>query len=91
MQGLKAILTRSLLAAVGISSLAGAAFAATSHEARAHHAVHMSRSAADPHDRPVARLECTINGTYLGLPYCFGSDQLSWTNSGGNRLRRAAY
>jgi hypothetical protein len=91
MQGLKAILTSSLLASLGTSSLAGAAFAATSHEARAHHAVHMSRGAADPEERPVARLECTINGTYLGLPYCFGSDQLGWTNAGGNRIRSAAY
>ena len=91
MQGLKAMSTALLFAAIGASPLAGAAFAATSHEARAHHAVHMSRGAADPDERPVARLECTINGTYLGLPYCFGSDQLGWTNPGGNRFRSAAY
>lgn len=86
------IVTAALLATVSTASFAGTALAARAHL----EGYGMSGSASDPAPRWVEHLGCTINGTYLGEPYCFGGNQQGWirvgeSRIGGNRMETSTY
>lgn len=69
------MMTSSVLAGALVLGLASSAFAARS-PAYGHAEYRASRLADDPAPRRVARTdECTINGTFLDSPYCFGGDR----------------
>lgn len=72
------MMTMSAVAGALLLGLASTAFAATG-EARHRNAEYRdyraSRLSGDPAPGRMLRSDCTIDGSFLGWPYCFGGDR----------------
>lgn len=81
----------ALIIAAGLTLGGNPARAAAAHEARTPvHGAALRYREADPPSRVALRYGCTIDGTYLGEPYCFGGEalravELQSTRNGGSR------